>query len=209
MEEAILEALCASFDLLNLAVIILAAEGRILFANKAAKVMLAVGRPIRNVDGCLQGRDRAASADLARSLAAVLSPAAPDRPSNEAHELCLSRSSRERGSAIAYLRAISLSDGGDHVAAVFITQTGGTRRTPYKTVAESFGLSKAETRIFYHLMEARIPAEIASMLNISPCTVKTHTRKILQKTNTARQADLLRLVECLRAPLPKSFEPSA
>ncbi|HWJ17293.1 MAG TPA: PAS domain-containing protein, partial [Geobacterales bacterium] len=68
MSEPVFEALCVAFDQLSVAVLILSASGRILFANQAASAMLEEGWPIRLLDGCLQGKDRGVSAALKQTI---------------------------------------------------------------------------------------------------------------------------------------------
>jgi DNA-binding CsgD family transcriptional regulator len=72
-------------------------------------------------------------------------------------------------------------------------------------LAEACGLlSNAETRILKALAETQDPTGAAVRLNLALSTVKSHLRKIFEKTNTSRQADLLRLVDCCRTPFRKS-----
>ncbi len=88
--------------------------------------------------------------------------------------------------------------------AIFITEAAEANHHGVDGLAEAFGLSKAETRTLKALAETQDPTEVAARLNIAHSTVKSHLRKIFQKTNTSRQADLLRLVECCRPRFEKT-----
>ena len=55
--------------------------------------------------------------------------------------------------------------------------------------------------VLEHVADSRSPQETADRLGVSVNTVKTHLQKIFAKTNTARQADLVRLVARSTAPL--------
>lgn len=203
MSEAVFETLCVAFDQLSVAVLILSASGRILFANRAASTMLEAGWPIRLLDGCLQGKDRSVSAALKQAIELVSSR----QQSAEAchYEVCLAQPSADRPGAIADLRPLT-QDGAEPVIALFITQAGQANHHGIDGFAEAYGLSKAETRILKALVDTQGPAEAAALLNIALSTVKSHLRKIFQKTNTSRQAELLRLVECCRLPFRKSHK---
>ena len=184
------------------AVLILSASGRILFANQAANSMLEEGWPIRLLDGCLQGKDRAVSAALRQAVELV----SLSQQCEEArhYEVCLAQPSADRPGVIADLRPLTL--GTEPAIALFITQAGQTNHHGIDGLAEAYGLSKAETRTLKALVETQAPAEAAARLNIALSTVKSHLRKIFQKTNTSRQAELLRLVECCRMPFRKNDE---
>jgi len=201
MSEAVFETLCVAFDQLSVAVLILSASGRILFANRAAGAMLEAGWPIRLLDGCLQGKDRSVSAALKQAIELVSSRQQSAEPCH--YEVCLAQPSADRPGAIADFRPLS-RDGAEPIFALFIVQGGQANHHGIDGFAEAYGLSKAETRILKALVDTQGPAEAAALLNIALSTVKSHLRKIFQKTNTSRQAELLRLVECCRLPFRKS-----
>ncbi|MGA8769754.1 MAG: helix-turn-helix transcriptional regulator [Rhodomicrobium sp.] len=201
MPEPVLDALWAAFDQLSVAVLILSASGRILFVNRAANDMLEAGWPIRLLDGCLQGKDRGVSAALKQAMDLVSS----SEQGAEAgpYEVCLAHPSADRPGAIAELRLLTFADA-EPAIALFIMQAGQTSHHGIDGLAEAFGLSKAEARILKALAETQDPAEAAVRLNLALSTVKSHLRKIFQKTSTSRQADLLRLVDSCRTPFRKS-----
>ena len=201
MSEAILEALCTTFDLLGVAVVILSSAGRVLFANKPAKAMMDKGWPIRMADGFLQGKDRETTAELRQALKLLGS----GQQSAEArdYELCLAQSPAGQPGAIGCLRLLASGGNPEPAIALFITETGQTSQYGIDGLAEAYGLSKAETRVLSVFVEAQTPAETAARLNIAVSTVKSHIRKIFNKTNTSRQAELLLLIECCRTPFRK------
>jgi len=201
MSEPVLEALCVALNQLSVAVLILSAGGRILFANEAASAMLENGWPIRLLDGCLQGKDRGVSTALKQAIELVSSRQQGEEVGH--FEVCLAQPSADRPGVIADLRQLTF-DGAEPAIALFIMQAGQTHHHGIDGLAEAYGLSKAETRTLKALVETQGPAEAAAQLNIALSTVKSHLRKIFQKTNTSRQAELLRLVECCRMPFRKN-----
>ena len=56
------------------------------------------------------------------------------------------------------------------------------------------GLTQAELRVLLSIVEIGGVAEVAEVLGIARTTVKTHLRHVFEKTNTSRQADLVKLV---------------
>jgi DNA-binding CsgD family transcriptional regulator len=118
------------------------------------------------------------------------------------YEVCLAEPSADRPGAIGDLRPLTW-EGAEPAVALFITQAGQASHHGIDGIAAAFGLSKAETRILKALAETQEPAEAATRLNIALSTVKSHLRKIFQKTNTSRQTDLLRLVDRSRTPFSK------
>jgi DNA-binding CsgD family transcriptional regulator len=55
--------------------------------------------------------------------------------------------------------------------------------------------------VLAHIVEAGSVAEAAERLRISQTTVKTHLSRIFDKTGTARQADLVKLLAGFSGPL--------
>ncbi|MBI4724350.1 MAG: helix-turn-helix transcriptional regulator [Rhodomicrobium sp.] len=201
MDEAMYKTLCAALDELAVAVFILSPDSKVLFANQAGKAMLTDGWPVRCSDGCLHGKDREVSEELACALEAVLQSGEQGQPETGDYEICLAHSLEEKPGAIGYLRGMRPSEDAEPVVALFVTRSGDGGLYSVAALAESFELSKAETKVLKQLIEAHTPAAVAARLNVSIFTVKSHMRKIFQKTNTSGQADLLRLVECFRIPL--------
>ena len=196
MSEAVWAAM---FDELSVAVLILSVGGRVIAANLAARALLEAGWPVRLLDGSLQGKDRAATDNLKQAIdAAVHSPDPQD------HELCLAQSGEGQKGAIGYIRSLRCIPGAEPLIALFITETGQKSLYCLDALAEAYGLSKAETRALKAFVEAQNLAETAAQLNVAVSTVKSHIKKIFHKTNTSRQLELVRLVECCRTPFRKA-----
>jgi DNA-binding CsgD family transcriptional regulator len=87
------------------------------------------------------------------------------------------------------------------VAAVFVHRAALELPHPMETVATTFKLSPAEMRILMMIVEVRGVSEVAQVLGLSEATVKTHLQHIFAKTETSRQADLVKLVAGYLSPL--------
>ncbi len=85
------------------------------------------------------------------------------------------------------------------VAAVLITDP--ERRSflgSEKRLELQFGFTPAEARVAATLMNGKTVESAADQLSITLATARTHVRKLLQKTGTARQTDMMRIL--LSAP---------
>jgi DNA-binding CsgD family transcriptional regulator len=87
------------------------------------------------------------------------------------------------------------------VAAVFVQKAGQDHATALQAVAEQYGLTPAEARVLAALMETGGVDDIASSLELSAATVRTHLRHIFEKTSVRRQADLVKLITSQPAPI--------
>ena len=67
-------------------------------------------------------------------------------------------------------------------------------------IAEFYGLTPAELRVLFALVEFGGVSDIAGALGVSPGTAKTHLRRLFAKTGTRRQVDLVKLVAGFAPP---------
>jgi DNA-binding CsgD family transcriptional regulator len=70
-----------------------------------------------------------------------------------------------------------------------------------EVIANTFKLTTAEMRVLMMIMQFSGVGEIAPALGLSEATVKTHLQRIFAKTDTNRQADLVKLVAGYMSPL--------
>jgi DNA-binding CsgD family transcriptional regulator len=200
MPEELLEVLCAAFDELGIAVLILSMSGRVLLANLAAKGMLNKSWPLRVVDGHLQAADQTTDAEIRHAIESL----GQQNTNTNEYAVCLVKYSEEQCGALGCFRLLRLSGEAQPAIGLFITETRQQSHYSIDGFAEAYKLSKAEARTLKAFVETQAPAEAAARLNVAVSTVKSHIRKIFHKTNTSRQADLLRLVESCRTPFPSS-----
>ena len=60
--------------------------------------------------------------------------------------------------------------------------------------AEHCGLTRSETKVFLTLLDDLSPNDIALRLEVAPATVRTHIRRILQKSGSPSMRSLLALI---------------
>ncbi len=175
-------------------------EGRILYANRAAEAMMRDGGPLRGNGGILGAVGLAVSAEIKEAirLAAVnesgigkaglaVRLTEDDAPAMVAHVLPL-----RRGELRARIEPGS-------VAAVFVNPAADYEASAL-SVAATFGLTPAETRVLPHVLAGKTVAETAADLGIATTTARTHLDKIFAKTGVSRQAELIRLAARVAPP---------
>ena len=86
-------------------------------------------------------------------------------------------------------------------AAVIIQNPSEGVTPPTEAIGLLYGLTAAERNVLEYTADSHSPQETADHLGVSVNTVKSHLQKIFAKTNSTRQADLVRLVARSTAPL--------
>jgi DNA-binding CsgD family transcriptional regulator len=195
--------LADAVDTISAGVALVADEGRIVRVNGAARVMLEARDLVREDHGILSAsspearealRDAIAGAGsgeiAARGRRAAVALLSRDGERYVAHVLPLTAGARRE----ARLRYAA-------TAAVFIHRAAPDGLTPVEAISQHFQLTPAELRVLVAIVEVGGVPEVASVLGISETTVKTHLRHLFEKTDTHRQADLVKLVANYSAPL--------
>ncbi|CAN5439494.1 hypothetical protein BH11PSE4_BH11PSE4_36900 [soil metagenome] len=188
----------AAFDVLDRladGVIVLDRKARMLFANTAARQMIEEG-----------------SLSLPQS-AVPRSPAHDQRLNALIHGALLGTA----GGAVRLPRAAEgrlmtvvvsamrgrdvgrLSDAGvDDVAVMLFAIDHDSRRSiPLDRIMDAYGLTRAEARIAIVAASGSTVPEAARALGLSPNTIKTHLRRVFEKTATGGQAELAALMAAI------------
>jgi DNA-binding CsgD family transcriptional regulator len=188
--------LADSLDTLRSAMFIVEASGRIVHANVSGHAMIGEAAALRARNGKLQAIDGKAEQTLSQSFSASASGdaflgkhgiAVPlkgrDGQRFVAHVLPLTSGSRRTASA-AYAAA----------ATVFVRKAELELPSPPEAVAKEFGLTPAELRVLFAVIEVGSVSEVSAVLGVAETTVKTHLQHLFDKTATHRQAELVKLV---------------
>jgi DNA-binding CsgD family transcriptional regulator len=83
---------------------------------------------------------------------------------------------------------------------VFLTPAQPPAELP-ESLAATFGLTPAELRVLGLIVRGGTITEAGTALGIAPTTARTHLARIMNKTGTERQVDLVRLVTGLLPPV--------
>ena len=190
-------------DGLSAGMFLVDATGRLVHANVAGHAILRAGDFLRAANGRLVAGDPQINQILQDvfiaagkghtaigSKGVAITLIAQDGERHVAHLLPLTSGAR-RKAGIAY----------SAVAAVFVHKTAINLPHPLETIASTFKLTPAELRVVMMVIQLAGVPEIAPALGVSAATVKTHLQRIFSKTNTSRQADLVKLVAGYMSPL--------
>ncbi len=191
-----------ALDRLAAGVLLVDAAGRTVFANAVAGQLLNAGRLLRNGPAGLATTDVAANRALQRALASLdQSEAAFDTVGTA---ILLSSEQNERWLA----HVLPLTSGARQesaarhsaVAAVFVRKASLDIPTPLETIARLYKLTGTEVRVLHAIVDTGGVPDIATSLGISESTVRTHVKRLFDKTSTHRQADLVKLVAAHASP---------
>lgn len=198
----------AALDRLAGGVILIGERRQVVFANRAARSILADRDGLRLVPGLASDEHIAATGDateaeIASALGVALTPETLDVP----HFSTAIRVSRAGRGPLA-LNVSALPDGnafgaGPDVARAIIFLTDTARPVPVDSVAlkRLYGLTEAEARVVKQLCAGGALKEIAEHLGVSDATVRTQLQSAYSKTGTSRQAELVKLVLSLSSRL--------
>ena len=177
------------------AVVFVAADGRIVFANQAADEMLAS----KKVLVARRGIAGAVGPIADRRLREALAAAARGDSALGLKGIDIPLTDAEGRDYVANVLPIASEtrrapDAGTAAAALFVRRIMVASQSPLEVAARRYGLTPSELRVLAAVLDAGRITEIAERLGISKATVKTHLNHLLAKTGTRRQNDLIRLI---------------
>jgi len=192
-----------ALDGLSASVLFADASGRITHANASGRAMIADG----NVLGASSGRLLASDPDVNRVLRDIFLAAdtgdaaigvsgvavplvARDGERYVAHVLPLSSGAR-RSAGVSYAAA----------AALFVQKAALATNSPPESIAKTYRLTPMELRVLLAIVEVGGAPQVAETLGIGEGTVKTHLKRLYEKTGARRQADLVKLFAGYTSPL--------
>ena len=186
--------LANAFDGIASGLFLLDAIGRIVLVNAVARAILAAGDVLTSGGGRLTASNGEADRELRDALAVVRSGnggitgiavplIARDGARHVAHVLPLT-SGRRRRAGRGYAA----------VAALFVHKAALDAPSPLEVIAKSYRLTPTELRVLLAVVEVGGAPEVAATLGIADSTVKTHLRRLYEKTGARRHADLVKLV---------------
>lgn len=185
-----------TIDGLAAAVLLVDAEGRLVHANHAGKLLLGSGSAVTSGREGMLRLDRQGMRDLLpRPDDVIPRSASIETASGDplvVHVLPLSGGARRYAGL-----------GGDAVAALFVQPARFNPPSIPEVLASRFNLTPAELRVALATLQHDRVADIAEALGIAEPTVKTHLSRVFAKTDTKRQADIVKLVAAHVSPLAR------
>jgi DNA-binding CsgD family transcriptional regulator len=177
-------------DRLSVGVVLLDRRARVIYSNAAAASLSSDDSVLCVRNGMIAARsDLHASrfASLIRSVLSGMTAASISLPrSGDGRPITVVASS-VRGRDVGRFADHHMPD-----AAVLLLMIDP--KIPSAWIMEAYGLTQAEARVALAASSGTTIAETAEQLGLSSNTVKTHLRKVFDKTGVSRQAELVRLV---------------
>ena len=181
-----LYSLCVgALEVVPFALLLTDASGQLLFVHRRAHAVLAQGdglgfSPSGLVIGAVAARESVrrgiADAIERRQRTSVLVPRDSGRP----------------GYILAIAPITPHAGTGPRAAAVIISEPDANPNLDQAALRSTYGLTRAEATLVSILVHGRTLEEAADVLCVSLSTVKTHLQRVFLKTDTDRQAELVR-----------------
>jgi DNA-binding CsgD family transcriptional regulator len=178
----------AVLDALGIGIVVVDGERHAVRVNQSAREVFAGG------DGLLlrEGRLVAEVAESHRRLAALVGSACHDSVGGAV--VAVSRSGPKRPFNV-FVVPLAVGSG---LAAVFISDPDQTGAAATELIARAYCVTESERKVVLALLDGKPPKRIASQLDLSLNTVKSHLRSVFLKLGVRRQVDLARIM--LAAP---------
>jgi len=204
------EMLEKTLDGLAAGVFLTARDGRVVHMNAAAERQIRTGTSLRIVNKRIFPTDPAARAALAKAI---------DEASRDDIDIGLSEHSLaipdvDGTGYLATLLPVHRGQRRGIVApfaasvAVFTKDPVQAPLLPGEAFARLYGLTGGELRVLLALVQGLGGMEAADMLGISEPTMRSHLKSTFAKTDTTRQADLLRLFHNATPPIQPPQRPT-
>jgi DNA-binding CsgD family transcriptional regulator len=198
-----------TLDGLDAGLYLVDADGRLIHANTAGQAILDARDILHELRGHLAACDPTTNQTLrdvfaaagqgdsalgAKGIAVEMGIAVPmigkDGQRHVAHALPLTSGARRRA-GVTY----------SAVAALFVRKAALAMPLRSEAIGKAFKLTPTEMRVLLAIVEVGGVPEVAAALGVADTTIRTHVRRLFEKTGTARQADLVKLVAGYATPL--------
>jgi DNA-binding CsgD family transcriptional regulator len=176
------EALSATLDTVAAGIVVVAAEGRILHANDAARRMFEAGSPVTSPHGFLATLHPQITNELMKAIAIAQTNEAEIGAAGIGVPLI----GKDLAPAVAHVLPLARGELRTRLmpqatAAVFIAPPGTSLPPDLDAVARIFGLTEAETKQLHRLVAGDTLAEAAAALGVSETTARTHRQHIFAR----------------------------
>ena len=191
------EMLEKTLDALVTGVFLTSRDGRVVYMNAAAERQVKNGNSIRIVNNRISPTDPATRAALSKAI----DKASRDDIDLDTSEHSLAIPDIDGAGYVATLLPVDRGQRSGIIApfaasvAVFTKDPTEVPLMPGEAFARLYRLTGGELRVLLALTQGLGAKEAADMLGISEPTARTHLQHIFSKTDTTRQADLLRLLQ--------------
>jgi DNA-binding CsgD family transcriptional regulator len=194
--------LADAIDGFRAAILLVDADARVVHSNAAGAAMLRKGFALRTVSGRFAAVDSRASATLLGAIAAA--KGGDMALGSRGTAVVLTDRDGER--YVAHVLPLASAErrgvqGRCAVAALVVRKAELELGSLPPSLADTFGLTPTELRVLRAIVETGGVPEAAETMGIGQATLKTHLHRVFSKTDTRRQADLVKLVAGFASPL--------
>lgn len=179
----------AALNRLALGVIVVDADSRIVMTNRSAGALIAAQDGLRMSAGETLRASLPADTDALRRLIAAACAGIAD---DDAPGLAIARDGDRR--PLITLVLPLRDDRGPGRAAVFVADTENQPLPMPEAIGRMFGVSRAEARLIHALVGGARLEEAAAQCGVTPSTARSYLKQVFEKTNTNRQAELIKLI---------------
>jgi DNA-binding CsgD family transcriptional regulator len=178
-------------------------SGRIVHANASGQALLDE-RSVLRAGG---GKVAAIAADADRELNQSLATAGGGDAAVGVKGIAVPLTARDGERYVAHVLPLTSAErrragaGYAATAALFVRKAALEVPSPPETIAKLYKLTPTELRVLLAVVEIGGVPEVAEALGMGEATVKTHLHRLFAKTETARQAELVKLVAAFANPL--------
>jgi DNA-binding CsgD family transcriptional regulator/PAS domain-containing protein len=195
--------LADTLDGVSAGMFVVDANGRIVHANASGQALL----DERSVLRAGSGKLTAIAADADRELNQTLALAAGGDAAIGAKGIAVPLKARDGGHYVAHALPLTSGErrragaGYAATAALFVRKATLDVSSPPEAIARLYKLTPTELRVLLAIVEVGGVPEVAEAFGIGEATVKTHLHRVFAKTETTRQAELVKLVAAFSNPL--------
>ncbi len=189
-------------DKIATGIMIVATNGKLVFANAAADRLLSEGMRLTARHGMVTPTSLPHKTGFEEALTRACSGIDSDL-GLRGNGIPLPGT--DGSSAVCYILPLGKSERrralGPGMAAVFVSTSANGTPPAVEVLSALTGLTSHEARIALMITDGRAPGEVASELGISINTVRTHIAKVFDKTGVNSQQGLIKFVGGLSLPL--------
>ena len=191
------EALSGLSDLLEhgtTGILLLSAEGRVIFVNSTATTILSSAPALELRAARLAARRRGDNATLQRLIAGATGQLKGIGDARGGAFRVASNTARPLTIVVGPLDCRLRASETSPAAFVLLTDPDRGTSRPTWMLRNLYGLTAAEIAMAERLMTGDTPQQAAAALGVKMPTVRYHLRSLFQKTDTRRQSELIRLL---------------
>jgi len=192
------EAAQFALDLVNFGVVLVGEKGRVIRTNRIAEAMLKAKVGLSILGGFLHIND-----SVTNSRLLTLIDTAVRRSGERGGSLAISRPDGRPifARVVPYYPSNFFPDVPIVRAFIYLRDPDIRSPSDVREFASSFGLTQSERQVLECLLDVPDAGAVASSLGIATVTARNHIARIMAKTGTHKQAELLQLVLTSRLPI--------